>query len=319
MDDKVAQAKEKLKQIQDRKRLADEENDRKSELERRKSGQEIVQAKKDKEDSEMKQIAVDKRKEKLADEVAKKRVLDRIKEDREEKQKRYASEKTEIDKVKEDARIKRELVKQQERMIEEANKGKVSRIQFRLTDGTSVIGQFDPEQKLEDARAFIVEKLTEMNESTVFTMHSTFPKRDYVAQDMMSTLRDLQLVPTATLLIIPTRSVASKTIGSFLPNTAVQGASAGTVSSYAYDFLGLIMLPFTIIWGIVTSFFGVNSGNSQGDSGNNDGIQGQNQRPEVANSNLRLRRSGGNVRGLHDGNGSDDDKTTYNGNSTQQL
>ena len=34
-------------------------------------------------------------------------------------------------------------------------------------------------------------------------MHSSFPKREYTLNDMESTLRDLQLAPTSTLLIIP--------------------------------------------------------------------------------------------------------------------
>ena len=34
-------------------------------------------------------------------------------------------------------------------------------------------------------------------------MHSTFPKRDYSESDMSQTLRDLQLAPSATILIIP--------------------------------------------------------------------------------------------------------------------
>jgi hypothetical protein len=42
-----------------------------------------------------------------------------------------------------------------------------------------------------------------MNETQSFSMHSTFPKRDYSEADMSKTLRDLQLAPSATILIIP--------------------------------------------------------------------------------------------------------------------
>jgi len=42
-----------------------------------------------------------------------------------------------------------------------------------------------------------------MNEIQSFSMHSTFPKRDYSEADMSKTLRDLQLAPSATILIIP--------------------------------------------------------------------------------------------------------------------
>ena len=62
-----------------------------------------------------------------------------------------------MDKAKELVRNKLELSKQQERMAEEVSKVSISRIQFRLTDGSSVVNKFEPEQTLEDARTFITQ------------------------------------------------------------------------------------------------------------------------------------------------------------------
>jgi hypothetical protein len=42
-----------------------------------------------------------------------------------------------------------------------------------------------------------------MNGIQSFSMHSSFPKREYTINDMESNLRELQLAPTSTLLIIP--------------------------------------------------------------------------------------------------------------------
>lgn len=321
LDEKVAQAKEKLRKIQEKKRLEDEENEKVRELERRRLGQEVVKAKSDKEELEMKRLAEQKRKEKLEDELAKRRVMERIKEDREAKQQKYAAEKSELDKTKEAARVQKELAKQQQQMIDAANKGKFARIQFRLTDGSSVVNQFEPEQTLEDARAFIAEKLKEMNESTTFTMHSTFPKRDYTVQDMSSTLRDLQLVPSATLLIIPTRSKTSKAFSNLMPMTSASAndssQATNSVVSYASDLLGFIFLPFTIIWGIISNLIGIrnNAGNRP--------IHSSSQNTSAPNMNLRRNapvRLRHNVRGLADrDDNEDDDRSTYNGNSTQQM
>lgn len=127
---------------------------------------------------------------------------------REAKQKKYAAEKVDVDRAKEAARVKQELAKQQERQAEAARRGNSSRIQFRLVDGSQLVNTFEPEQTLADARAFITEKLKDLNQSTSFSMHSSFPKRDYTAQDMSVSLRDLQLVPSATLLIIPVNNVS---------------------------------------------------------------------------------------------------------------
>ena len=42
-----------------------------------------------------------------------------------------------------------------------------------------------------------------MNETSPFAMHTSYPKREFTANDMSSTLRDLQLAPSASLLVIP--------------------------------------------------------------------------------------------------------------------
>jgi len=318
LDDRVAQAKEKLRLIQEKKRREEEANAKEQEVVRRKQGQEVLKQKQQKEEMEMKRLADQKRKEKLEDELAKKRVMERIKQDREDKQKKYAAEKVEVDKSKEAARTQLELAKQQERMAEAANRSKFARIQFKLTDGSSIVNQFEPEQKLDDARTFITNKLSEMNENTLFSMHSTFPKRDYTAEDMSLSLRELQLVPSASILIIPTRSKVSKALGNIIPNSSStsNGSTSSSVATMATDLASFIFLPFTIIWGIVSSFLGMgnNSNDNSNSSGNINSSPGRASNSNSQNQNVRRR----NIGGIHDENG-DDNNATYNGNSTQQY
>lgn len=200
-------------------------------------------------------------------------------------------------------------------MTEAANKSKVARIQFRLTDGSSVVNSFEPEQTLDDARMFITNKLKEMNESTSFTIHSTFPKRDYTTSDMSLTLRELQLVPSASLLIIPTSSKTVKALSTLLPSTSSVRNSGGsnsttsTIVTYATDLLGFMFLPFTIIWGIVSNVLGLNSPHSNRRYENHTNSR-QNESVDFEDQNSRRK----NFR-----NGEDDDNATYNGNSTQQM
>ena len=85
----------------------------------------------------------------------------------------------------------------------------IARIQFRLVDGSQIVNTFQPDQTLADAKTFIAEKLRDLNQSSSFSMHSSFPKRDYTAQDMPLTLRDLQLVPSGTIMIIPVKIIHS--------------------------------------------------------------------------------------------------------------
>ncbi len=125
---------------------------------------------------------------------------------------------------------------------------------------------------------FIKQKLKEQNDTRAFTLHLSFPKREYTQEDMNQTLRDLQLAPSASLLIIPVsefkmlffninnkssfvsfwqkRSQASKLMNDYLPTTSSSSTSSGSVTRYASDMFSLVLLPFTIVWGIITSFFG---------------------------------------------------------------
>lgn len=316
LDEKVALAKEKLRKIQEKKAADEAEKLRVQEIERRKLGQEVLKSKKDKEDLEMKRLAEAKRKEKLDDEIAKKRVMDRIQQDREDKKKKYSAEQAELDRVKNEERAKKELVKQQERDAEAANRSKYARIQFRLVDGQSCVSQFDADQVLQDARTFIANKLKELNHSTSFTMHSTFPKRDYTEQDMQLTLKELQLTPSASIMIISTRSLASKTFSNLIPaassgSTASQSTSS-TVVTYANDLLGFVLLPFTIIWSLVSGLLGIGGGATRTNS--NQATPGASQSlPNGQSDGLRRR----NIGGVHDRDR--DDNATYNGNSTQQM
>lgn len=350
IDDKVAQAKEKLRLIQEKKRAEEEEKERNAEIERRKVGQDVIKMKREKEEMELRRIADEKKKEKLADEQAKQRIMEKIKQDREDKQKRYAKEKEETDKAKEADRARLEAEKQQKAQADAARNSQIARIKFNLVDGATFTNQFEPTQPLSEVQEFVRQKLEEMRAPTQFTMHSTFPKREYTSQDMSSTLRDLQLAPTATLLIMPINSRSSNTVKkltNLIPTSSGSGAGSSGSSSGAIavvnDVVSFLFLPFTIIWGIVTSLFGFGAG--AGDSNNSSvnsrpartPVSGGASRAETSQpsvSELRRRNLGrqfgdrSNITGLHDGardeneprrRGDKDDNATWNGNSTQQM
>lgn len=118
-------------------------------------GQEVIKSKKDREDQELKRIAEQKKQEKLDDLLAKQRIKERIQQDREDKQKKYALERETIDKAKEDMRAQLELAKQQQQQNEAAVRSQIARIQFKLIDGSSIVNQFDPNDTLSQAKQFI--------------------------------------------------------------------------------------------------------------------------------------------------------------------
>ncbi|CAF0843116.1 unnamed protein product [Brachionus calyciflorus] len=319
IDEKVAQAKEKLRQIQEKKRLEEEEKNRNSEMERRRLGQDILKAKREKEELEMKQLAEAKRKEKLEDELAKKRIMEKIQQDREEKQKNYAQEKQDVQSAKEAERQKLEQQKLLEKQAEAARNSNIARLQFRLVDGSSFNSQFEPNQTLKEVKDFVAQKLVEMNNNnTNFSMHSTFPKREYTDSDMSLTLRELNLAPSASLLIIPAKT---KSITNMIPSPSSSSGVLGTVATVTTDIFTLFFSIFASMWGVVTGLIGIGQNNSRGSNqatGSSNQFRATNQEDSV--QNLRLRNLGNNprVRSLNDDR-EDDDNATWNGNSTQQM
>jgi hypothetical protein len=265
-------AKEKLRLIQEKKKAEEEEKERNSEMERRKLGQEILKAKREKEEQELRKIADEKRKEKLEDELAKQRIKERIQQDREEKQKKYAKEKEEFENSKKAQSEQQELARQQQAQADLARQSQIARIQFRFVDGSSVNQQFDPNQTLDDARSFVADKLKERNDTHSFSLHSSFPKREYTSVDMAKTLRDLQLAPSASLLVIPIKSKAAKTFERIIPtSTGTTSSGTSTVATFANDILSIVFLPITIIWGLVTSLFGLSGTSANNQQTRRDG------------------------------------------------
>lgn len=85
------------------------------------------------------------------------------------------------------------------------NNATVTRIQFRLPSGNSHTGQFEPASTLRDLRIYVVENIELPFRQ--FTMSTSFPRRELTNEEDDKTLLDLELVPTAVILILPLKNV----------------------------------------------------------------------------------------------------------------
>lgn len=81
----------------------------------------------------------------------------------------------------------------------------VARIQFRLPNGNPHTGQFDSTSTLGALRSYVVDNIELPFRN--FALSTTFPRRDLTAVDDDKTLLELELVPTAVVLILPLRNV----------------------------------------------------------------------------------------------------------------
>lgn len=86
------------------------------------------------------------------------------------------------------------------------NNATVTRIQFRLPSGNSHTGQFEPANTLRALRTYVVENIELPFRQ--FTMSTSFPRRELTNEEDDKTLLDLELVPTAVILILPLKSVS---------------------------------------------------------------------------------------------------------------
>ncbi len=87
------------------------------------------------------------------------------------------------------------------------NCSSVARIQFRLPDGRSQMDRFNPDDPLEVLYRFVED--TVRPGFSRFALSTTYPRRQLDREDRGKTLRDLGLVPTSTILIMPASSGAA--------------------------------------------------------------------------------------------------------------
>merc|ERR1719206_331167 len=77
----------------------------------------------------------------------------------------------------------------------------VARIQFRLPDGSSQTKQFPAESSLSEIYEFVKSGLDTPFSS--FSLSTTFPRRMLDQEDKATTLKQLQMAPSATILVLP--------------------------------------------------------------------------------------------------------------------
>ncbi|XP_077993360.1 UBX domain-containing protein 4-like isoform X1 [Glandiceps talaboti] len=211
-----------------------------------------------------------------------------------------------------------------------------TRIQFRLPDGSSIMHTFPSESPLATARKFLYDHIG--NTFGQFTLSAAYPRRRFSETDMQISLLDLELVPSASLIVLP----GSKSLPR--PNS---GGGGGIFS--------LIFAPFMWIWSFVVSIFSSPppiedtsaerqreeetqrqqqpQSTSQASSSSSSSPRPQEEntsRPARPKSSYMRRRTApnqGNV-SRQEGNihrfsthneDSDDENATWNGNSTQQM
>ncbi|GJQ82762.1 hypothetical protein Trydic_g19770 [Trypoxylus dichotomus] len=279
--EKVEKAKQIIEKKREAKRREEEEKEKMREIERRKMGQDVQKMKRWQQDLELKQLMEAREKEKREQQAAKQRILEQIEQDKADRAARFATTPQQVTRPSPPATTPP--------AVPRAPHYGMTRIQFKLPDGSAHTNEFKCESTLQEVKLYIK---TNLNLSFNFVLATTFPKREFTNEHDTSTLAELELVPSAVLLILPVAHAPILNMLSYLksmvfgaPKPAEQATSQVDSNKRPADTIGEASRPF----------------------------------PKKRAGETTVIRRQGNVHRLSDKTDSDDDNNTWNGNSTQQM
>merc|ERR1712059_185590 len=119
-----------------------------------------------------------------------------IEQDRLARKMKYDAEKKEVDEK------KKEIERKNLAAAAAAARASVSRLQFRLPDGRAQTKQFPADTSLAEVYTFVEAEVLEPTFGK-FTLTTTFPRRQLDQEDQTRSLKELQMAPSATILVLP--------------------------------------------------------------------------------------------------------------------
>ncbi|XP_074857654.1 UBX domain-containing protein 4 [Carettochelys insculpta] len=313
---KVERITKKLEEKREEKRKEDEQKEIKKEVDRRKMGKEMLDYKRRHEEELTKRILEERNKEKAEEKAARERIRQQIAMDRAERAARFAKTKEEAEAAKAAAQQAKQAEAEARREASQKERSSIARIQFRLPDGSSFTNQFPSEAPLEEARQFASQ--TVGNTYGNFSLATMFPRREFTKDDYGKKLVELQLVPSASIVLLPAGR----------PAASVVQASGGDL----WKFLGTILYPLIAVWRFISNFLftspppskpTVTAGRQQEHSNPSPSNTAEPSRQAVRKRVLEKRgedfKKEGKIYRLRTQDDGEDENNTWNGNSTQQM
>jgi len=282
LEDRVARAKELMAQRQAEREAQEKEKEKDKEKERREVGKALLERKRMQEERDLKEAALARRKDKEEEKKAKEAVKAAIEQDRIDRKAKYDAEKKAAEELRKEK--EKDALAAQAALAEKtaSERATVARIQFRLPDGSSQTKQFPAESSLSEIYEFVKSGLDTPFSS--FSLSTTFPRRMLDQEDKTTSLKQLQMAPSATILVLPLGGIVSNQDGGLM------------------SLIWLILTPFTVLWAMLSSLFGPSTSAAQP--------------PPSTGGGSSSRREGGIGRIRNDRD--DGENNTWNGNSTQQ-
>ncbi|NXX50445.1 UBXN4 protein, partial [Tricholaema leucomelas] len=313
---KVERLTKRLEERREEKRKEEEQKEIKKEIERRKTGKEMLEYKRRQEEELTKRMLEERNREKAEERAARERIRQQIAMDRAERAARFAKTKEEAEAAKAAALQAKQAEIEARKEASQRERSAIARIQFRLPDGSSFTNQFPSEARLEEARQFAAQ--TVGNAYGNFSLATMFPRREFTKEDYGKKLLELELVPSASVVLLPAGR----------PATSVVQASGSDL----WKFLGTILYPLLAVWRFISNFLFTSPPPSQ--SAVRPAHQQDHSNPSTSSSTEQSRQAvrkrvmekrgedfkkEGKIYRLRTQDDGEDENNTWNGNSTQQM
>ncbi|XP_051566627.1 UBX domain-containing protein 4 isoform X2 [Myxocyprinus asiaticus] len=316
LDARVERLTKKLEERRERMRKAEEENELKKELERRQLGKEMLDYKRKQEEEKTKRLLEERNREKAEEKAARERVKQQIALDRADRAARYAQTHQEAKVAQLAAGHARAAEQEAKRESAQRERSAVARIQFRLPDGSSFTNQFPSETLLQEARRFAAQEVG--NRYGHFSLATMFPRREFSTEDLEKTLLELELAPSASIVLLPQSNRPS--------NSVVHSSSSGGL----WAILDSLLYPLLVVWRFISGFIFSTPppAAAAARSHNQHTAHAYNATAEAQRDAVRKRvlekrpedfKKDGKIYRLRTQEDSEDDNNTWNGNSTQQM
>ncbi|NXC71293.1 UBXN4 protein, partial [Anhinga anhinga] len=313
---KVQRITKKLEERREEKRKEEEQKEIKKEIERRKTGKEMLEYKRRQEEELTKRMLEERNREKAEEKAARERIRQQIAMDRAERAARFAKSKEEAEAAKAAALQAKQAEIEARKEASQKERSAIARIQFRLPDGSSFTNQFPSEARLEEARQFAAQ--TVGNTYGNFSLATMFPRREFTKDDYGKKLLELELAPSASVVLLPAGR----------PAASVVQASGSDL----WKFLGTILYPLLAVWRFISNFLftspppaqsAVRSAHQQDHSSPSTSSSVEQSRQAVRKRVVEKRgedfKKEGKIYRLRTQDDGEDENNTWNGNSTQQM
>ncbi|NXY27595.1 UBXN4 protein, partial [Pomatorhinus ruficollis] len=308
--------RQRLEERREEKRKEEEQKEIKKEIERRKTGKEMLEYKRRQEEELTKRMLEERNREKAEERAARERIRQQIAMDRAERAARFAKSKEEAEAAKAAALQAKQAEIEARKEAAQRERSAIARIQFRLPDGSSFTNQFPSEARLEEARQFAAQ--TVGNTYGNFSLATMFPRREFTKEDYGKKLLELELAPSASVVLLPAGR----------PATSVVQASGSDL----WKFLGTILYPLLAVWRFISNFLftspppsqpSVRSAHQQDHSAPSTSGSMEQSRQAVRKRVVEKRgedfKKEGKIYRLRTQDDGEDENNTWNGNSTQQM